>query len=158
MFKGFKKGFTLIELLVVIAIIGILASIVLVSLNGARAKGRDAKRVADLQQFARAVALSSNADSASAFAGCTTAGVKASTCTDPNGTGFTDPSGGVACAAGALTATCDYTVSAASAFTTAAKFNDWQVKTYLENGAGTLTSGAVCISSGTSTISSVGCK
>jgi prepilin-type N-terminal cleavage/methylation domain-containing protein len=52
-----RRGFTLIELLVVIAIIGVLSSVVLASLNTARAKARDARRVSDLQEIRNALAL-----------------------------------------------------------------------------------------------------
>ena len=51
------KGFTLIELLVVIAIIGLLSTLAVVSLNGARSKARDARRVSDLKAVSSALEL-----------------------------------------------------------------------------------------------------
>lgn len=52
-----QKGFTLIELLVVVAIIGLLATIVTVSLSSARKRAKDARRVADMGQIETALNL-----------------------------------------------------------------------------------------------------
>ena len=55
-----NKGFTLIELLVVIAIIGLLATLAVVSLNTARQKSRDARRVSDIKQVQTALEMYSS--------------------------------------------------------------------------------------------------
>ena len=47
----------MIELLVVIAIIGMLSSVVLASMNSARTKARDTRRLADLRQIQTALKL-----------------------------------------------------------------------------------------------------
>jgi len=52
-----QKGFTLIELLVVIAIIGLLSTLAVVSLNSARLKSRDARRISDVKQVQTALEM-----------------------------------------------------------------------------------------------------
>jgi prepilin-type N-terminal cleavage/methylation domain-containing protein len=54
---SYKKGFTLIEILIVVAIIGIMSAIVLAYLDGAKAKGRDTKRIADIKQIEQALEI-----------------------------------------------------------------------------------------------------
>ncbi len=148
-----KRGFTLIELLVVIAIIGLLASVVLASLNTARQKGRDARRLSDLKEIANAVGA---IDLVKNFVGCTAAGVKASTCngngiTAPDLTKFTDPGGaGQAVCAATPASSCDYRVSAqVGNASTNPTTENWQVCDYLEAGSGGLPAGAVHVGSDT---------
>lgn len=64
-----KSGFTLIELLVVISIIGLLAAVVLVSLNSSRVKSRDSRRKADIRQMVTALELYFNENNSYPIAG-----------------------------------------------------------------------------------------
>lgn len=55
-----SRGFTLLELLVVVGIIAILSVIVIVLVNSARSKSRDAKRMQDVKQINIAINLYQN--------------------------------------------------------------------------------------------------
>jgi type II secretion system protein G len=52
-----NRGFTLIELLVVISIIGLLSTVAMTSLNGARTKARDTRRLMDIKNIQIALEL-----------------------------------------------------------------------------------------------------
>lgn len=131
-----ERGFTLIELLVVIAIIGILSSVVLASVRSAQKKGRDARRLQDLKQISNAVALLDSGATATAFSGCTGAGVRVTTCTTPDLTLYLDPSGATTACTTSSAGTCDYAIGKDALATAGATTQAWEVCAYLETGSG----------------------
>jgi len=142
-----EQGFTLIELLVVIAIIGLLSTLAVVSLSGARAKARDAQRLSDVKQLSTMLEIdgASAGTSHDLVAPCNDADVKTSTCDEGTSYEFRaanvqrllDPSaGGTGTACHALLAgadaTCDYSISD-GAGTGGASTDDYAICFYLES-------------------------
>ena len=134
-----KNGFTLIELLIVVAIIGLLAGIAVISVNSVRAKARDVKRIADLKQLVKSIAIYADQNAGLPFTDCVPAGVSITNCKKPADpapafmftfSSFTDPSGAlqnnVFCDNGSK-AGCQYSVDKANPMT-----DDFQFCFYLE--------------------------
>ncbi len=146
-----SRGFTLIELLVVIAIIGLLASIILASLNTAQQKGRDARRVSDLQEIGQAMVAADSGPGTTVT--CTSTLLNSCTGTGLQLSGYADPSSGTACASKSNGGVCNYTIEVASPFTT----QTYEVCAYLEAGAGNLPKGMVYVSASSSGSVLAGC-
>ncbi len=150
--SNMKRGFTLIELLVVVAIIGVLASIVLVSLSSAKTKGHDANRISAMEEMGKAISLADTGAPAP-FQGCSGATgsgsgqvVNVMTCTGPSPIDFRtyiDPGvgGSAALCTNASNEPCQYSVASANPTT-----ESYQICSYLEYATGSLSAGLVHIS------------
>ncbi len=102
--KTNTRGFTLIELLVVIAIIGILASVVLASLNSARDKGANAAAKSSLNNMrAQAELIYDTANPDSYETVCEDAIIINGITAAANATGFPISAGNAVCADNATT-------------------------------------------------------
>jgi prepilin-type N-terminal cleavage/methylation domain-containing protein len=130
-----NKGFTLIELLVVIAIIGLLSSLAVVSLGNIREKGRDTKRLSDMDAVRTAMELvRSEYGGYNEGVNCRV-GAELDSCVGgtfeeflPTIKNLSDPMGGSSCIKSCIKG-CNYAFKALSE-------SDYSVYFYIEAGAG----------------------
>ncbi len=145
-----RKGFTLIELLVVIAIIGLLSTMAVISLNSARAKARDARRLSDVKQLSTMLSLAA-ADDPTANVDCGAVGTECAAgnlttaAVGPGQVGtefskFSDPTGTAACTL-VSTAPCAYSFAFTEPGGNRQNVGSTTIIFYLENDSGGLSAG-----------------
>jgi prepilin-type N-terminal cleavage/methylation domain-containing protein len=149
------RGFTLVELMITVAVIGMLAGVVVLSSNGARASARDSKRVADLRAMALLLANFEMDILFDNSTGCGS-GIVAKLCTTPVSLAqFSDPIGTSVCAQGS-SAPCQYTIFGKGG--SQPSTGNYFLCTYLETGYAGIrpNKGLISVGSASSTLSS-GC-
>ncbi|MBI2049275.1 MAG: type II secretion system protein [Parcubacteria group bacterium] len=111
-------GFTLIELLIVVAIIGILSSVIFVTVSNTRPRARDVQRIAEVKQLQLALTLEDveSVSGAVALTGCASSDSAVSACTGPGKlstfTGIRDSLGETdICGASGASGACKYGIA-----------------------------------------------
>lgn len=160
-----RRGFTIIEVLVVVSIIILLLSVIMVSLGEAKFRARDARRVAEMAEMYKEAMLV-HAEPATPFSGCGASHVATNTCTNPDLSKFRDPAKpDLTCNSSSVKA-CDYSVAGANGnaiqgvlgVINVPNTQDFEICSYLEGGAGSLSKGLVSVGSASGGVIVRGCK